>query len=46
MDIRDFSEQLLIPAMQGFANKIDLYLLGLYNDIPDAYGTAGTTRVQ
>jgi hypothetical protein len=23
MDIRDFSEQLLIPAMQGFANKID-----------------------
>jgi len=43
MDIRDFSEQLLIPAMQGFANKIDLYLLGLYNDIPDAYGTAGTT---
>ena len=43
MDIGDFSEQLLIPAMQGFANKIELYLLGLYNDVPHAYGTAGTT---
>ncbi|AFV05394.1 P22 phage major capsid protein family protein [Dehalobacter sp. CF] len=43
MDIRDFSEQLLIPAMQGFANKIDLYLLGLYNDIPFNFGTAGST---
>ena len=43
MDIRDFSEQLLIPAMQGFANKIDQYLLGLYNEIPFNYGTAGST---
>lgn len=43
MDIGDFSEQLLIPAMQGFANKIDLYLLGLYDDVPNVYGTAGTT---
>ncbi len=43
MDIRDFSEQLLIPAMQGFANKIDQYLLGLYNEIPFNFGTAGST---
>lgn len=43
MDIRDFSEQLLIPAMQGFANKIDQYLLSLYNEVPFNYGTAGTT---
>ncbi|OCZ49570.1 P22 phage major capsid protein family protein [Dehalobacter sp. TeCB1] len=43
MDIKDFSEQLLIPAMQGFANKIDQYLLGLYNEIPFNFGTAGST---
>lgn len=42
LDIQDFSEQLLTPAMQSFANKIDQYLLGLYKDIPDYYGTAGT----
>ncbi len=29
MDIADFSEQLLVPAMQAFADKVDQYLLGL-----------------
>lgn len=29
LDIQDFSEQLLVPAMQAFADKIDGYLLGL-----------------
>lgn len=29
LDIADFSEQLLKPAMQAFADKIDAYLLGL-----------------
>ena len=29
LDIADFSTQLLQPAMQSFAQKIDLYLLGL-----------------
>lgn len=29
LDIDDFSQQLLIPAMQAFADKIDKYLLGL-----------------
>ncbi|MDY4785119.1 P22 phage major capsid protein family protein [Pygmaiobacter massiliensis] len=43
MDIADFSVQLLQPAMQSFAQKIDLYLLGLYKDIPASSGTAGTT---
>ncbi|NCD02684.1 MAG: hypothetical protein EOM00_06750, partial [Clostridia bacterium] len=43
MDIARFSEQLLQPAMQSFAQKIDLYLLGLYKDIEATSGTAGTT---
>ena len=29
MDIEDFSSQLLVPAMQAFADKIDKYLIGL-----------------
>jgi hypothetical protein len=29
MDIKDFSEQLLVPAMQAFNDKIDKYLIGL-----------------
>lgn len=33
MDIEDFSKQLLIPAMQAFADKVDQYLLGLKADI-------------
>ena len=43
LDIADFSTQLLQPAMQSFAQKIDLYLLGLYADVPDTTGTAGST---
>lgn len=33
MDIEDFSRQLLVPAMQAFADKVDQYLLGLKADI-------------
>lgn len=33
LDIQDFSEQLLKPAMQAFADKIDSYLLGLAADV-------------
>lgn len=33
MDIEDFSKQLLIPAMQAFADKVDKYLLGLKEEI-------------
>ncbi len=43
LDIANFSTQLLQPAMQSFAQKIDLYLLGLYTDVPDTTGTAGST---
>lgn len=28
LDIKDFSEQLLVPAMQAFADKVDKYLIG------------------
>lgn len=43
LDIANFSTQLLQPAMQSFAQKIDLYLLGLYTDVPDTTGAAGST---
>ena len=33
LDIADFSEQLLKPAMQAFADKVDAYLLGLASGI-------------
>lgn len=33
LDIKDFSEQLLKPAMQAFADKVDSYLLGLASGI-------------
>ena len=33
MSIEDFSAQLLVPAMQAFADKVDKYLLGLKADI-------------
>ena len=35
MDIKDFSAQLLVPAMQAFADKVDQYLLGLKADVID-----------
>ena len=34
MDIEDFSQQLLVPAMQAFANKVDALLLGLKAEVP------------
>jgi len=43
LEIQEFSEQLLTPAMMAFAQKIDEYLAGLYIDVPYNYGTAGTT---
>lgn len=44
MDIADFSKQLLVPAMQAFADKVDLYLLGLTSDITNV--VPGTENVQ
>ena len=34
LSIEDFSKQLLVPAMQAFANKVDKYLLALEADTP------------
>lgn len=33
MDIADFSEQFIVPAMQAFADKVDGYLIALEADI-------------
>jgi hypothetical protein len=44
MDIEDFSKQLLIPAMQAFADKVDQYLLGLKNDITNNVPATGTAQ--
>lgn len=33
LDIKDFSAQFLVPAMQAFADKVDSYLLGLESQI-------------
>lgn len=43
LDIRDFSKQFLVPAMQAFAQRVDNYLLALARDIPFFAGAAGTT---
>jgi hypothetical protein len=51
LDIDDFSQQLLIPAMQAFADKIDKYLLGLASGVTNSVsytigsGTARNTIV-
>lgn len=51
MDIKDFSQQLLVPAMQAFQDKIDQYLISLghsntiTNYITYAKGTAVTQGV-
>lgn len=42
LSIAEFSEQLLIPAMQSFADKIDSLLLDLAKDIPYTVGKSGS----
>lgn len=44
MDIEDFSKQLLVPAMQAFADKVDKYLLGLSGDITNKVATTDTIQ--
>lgn len=47
MDIEDFSKQLLVPAMQAFADKVDSYLLGLASDISNQVTyTSGTDQIK
>jgi len=43
LDIADFSEQLLKPAMQAFADKIDAYLLGLASGVTNQVTYAPAT---
>lgn len=43
LSIEDFSAQLLNPAMESLAQKVDKLLLGLYVDVYNTVGTAGTT---
>jgi hypothetical protein len=40
LDISDFSQQLLVPAMQGFADKIDKYLLDLQKLVTNRVNTS------
>ena len=47
LDIKDFSEQLLVPAMQAFNDKIDAYLLGLADDITNEVSyVSGTSNIR
>ena len=40
MDIADFSNQLLVPAMQAFADKVDKYLIGLESEATSRHAHA------
>ena len=44
LDIDDFSAQLLVPAMQAFADKVDAYLLGLSKDVTNKVTASGTVQ--
>lgn len=43
LDISDFSDRVLKPAMATIANKIDLDGLALYDDVYSSVGTLGAT---
>ena len=43
LDIDDFSDRILKPAMATIANKIDYDGLGLYTEVANSVGTPGTT---
>lgn len=43
LDIADFSEQFIVPAMQAFADKIDSYLIALADAITTNKATMGST---
>lgn len=43
LNIRDFGEQIVQPAMEALAQKIDTDIMGLYADIPYTFGAAGST---
>ena len=43
LDLDKWSEDYLMPAMQGLANSVDVALLGLYKGVPNQVGTPGVT---
>lgn len=49
LSIEDFSKQLLVPAMQAFADKVDKYLIGLNTNITQrvthASGAVGADEI-
>ena len=44
LDISDFSEQLLVPAMQAVVDKIDKYLLELTPGLKNSFESTGNTK--
>ncbi len=44
LDISDFSNQLLVPAMQAFADKIDKYLLNLGAGVTNRVSATSTAK--
>lgn len=44
LDIKDFSTQLLVPAMQAFADKIDKYLIGLESGVTNRVNATGNAK--
>lgn len=45
LDIVDFSEQTIQPAMRAQAQEVDAYLAGLYADVAGHYPVSGTPAV-
>ncbi len=43
LNINDFSEQIVNPAMEALAGKIDRDLIDLYKEVPYFVGASGTT---
>lgn len=43
LDIRDFSQQLIVPAVNAIQQKVDESLCALYADVPYYVGTPGST---
>lgn len=43
LDIRDFSQQLIVPAVNAIQQKVDEALCQLYADVPYYVGTPGST---
>lgn len=43
LNINDFSERYIKPAMVTIANQVDMTVMALYKDVPNWVGTAGQT---